>query len=152
MEAEEFTIEGLEVRITEDCASAGSFQALGTAFAGWTLQLLVGSTLDRLAAHLGAAYVAGNATTAAAGIHIPGLVVHVRHTLMGALAAHLGHNAAGTTAIVLLKLGRTLQYGASGALANRGAVQAGAIGAAIRRKLCLVIVQIVVEYALAWRI
>lgn len=149
MEAEEFAVEGLEVRVAEDRASAGSFEALGTALAGGHLQFLVGSTFDRLAAHLRAADVAANAAAAAAGSHVPGLVVHVGDALGGALAAHLGHNAARTAAVLLLKLRCTLQYGACGTLANRCAVQAGAISAAIRRKLRLVVVQLIVEYALA---
>lgn len=151
MEAEEFAVEGLEVRIAEDGACAGCLQALGTTLAGGHLQLLVGATLDLRAAHLGAAYVAANAAATAARSHVPGFVVHVGDTLSGALAAHLGHNAAGTTAVLLLELRRTLQYGACGTLTNRSAVQARAISATIRRKLCLVVVQLIVEYALAWK-
>lgn len=70
-------------------------------------------------------------------------------SLVRALAAHLGHNAARTAAVLLLKLGRTLEDGTSGALANRGAIQAGAVCAAIRREFCLIVEQLLVEYALA---
>lgn len=139
------------MRITKDGAGAGSFQALGTTLAGWNLHLLVGPTLDRGAAHLGAANVAGVAATTATGSHVPGLVVHVGDAVQGALAAHLRHNATGTAAVVLLKLRGTLQNGACGTLADRGAIQAGAVGATIRHKLYLVVVQIGVEYTLACR-
>lgn len=128
------------MRITIDGAGAGSFHALGTTLAGWNLHFLVGPTLDRRAANLGAGNLAGIATATATGSHVPGLVVPIGDALHGALAAHLGDNATGTAAVVLLKLGRTLQNGACGTLANGGAIQTGAVRAAIRHKLDLVVV------------
>lgn len=132
-----------------DGAGTRCRQALGTTLAGGHLQFLVGATLELRATHLGAAYVAAIATTTATGTHVPGLVILIDMSQMRALAAHLGHNAARTAAVLLLELGRALEDGTSGALANRGAIQAGAIGAAIRRELCLIVEQLVVEDALA---
>lgn len=130
-------------------AGACGLQTLGTTLACGHLQFLVGATLDRRAAHLGAAYGAAVAATTATGTHVPGLVVLIDASLVRALAAHLGHNATGTAAVLLLKLWGALEDGASCALANRGAIQAGAVGATIRRELHLIVVQLLVEDALA---
>lgn len=149
LKAEELAIKGLEVWIAVNGAGASGLQTLGTTLACGHLEFLVGATLDRRAAHLGAAYGAAVAATTATGSHVPGLVVLIDASLVRALAAHLGHNATGTAAVLLLKLWGALQDRASGALANRGAIQAGAVGASIRRELHLIVVQLLVEDALA---
>lgn len=151
LETEELAVEGTEVRISEYRTCSSRLHAPMTAFSRGQLENLVGPTLDRRTTPLGAPDGAAVAAATTAGSHVPGLVVAISHALQTALAPHLGDGAAGTAAVLLLELGGALQDGASGALAHRGAVQTGAVGASIRHELGLLVVHLFVKKAFAWR-
>lgn len=151
LETEELAIEGTKVRIPEDRTRSSSLHAPMTAFSWGQLENLVGPALDRRTASLGAPDSATVAAATAARSHVPGLVVAVSHALQTALAPHLSDGTSGTAAVLLLELGGTLQDGAGGTLADRGAVQTSAVGASIRHKLGLFVVHLFVKKAFAWK-
>lgn len=68
---------------------------------------------------------------------------------MYAFVTHFGSDATRAATVHFLILGRALQYGTGVALTDRGAVAAGTVGATVGHKLRLVVVDLVVENALA---
>lgn len=145
LKTKEFTIECLEMRITEYGASSSRLDTLWAAFARRFNEFLIRTTLDFLTFGLRAAYITARATARPTGIQRPGLIILIDDIIIHALGAHFSAHTPRTAAVHLLVHLRTLQNGTSAPFTDRRSVEACAIRAAVGHEFHFVHVHFVTK-------